>query len=418
MSDRQRRILQFIPDGFPTFRADVSVLFGVYLPRFGVFSDLVAQAAAEGSLVDLPPWPAGQRLVCPRGSGRMKNLLRSFRHNLSVLRHTRAGTCDAIQVRDMVFFAIPALWRARRLELPFFYWMSFPMSEASIDLVRLQGLKLGLVRFLFVAAKGFIGKWILYKYVLPRADHVFVQSERMREDVAAEGIAREHMTPVPMGADMEYIDRLAPVPSCDSRLAGKRVVIYLGTLDRTRRIDFLFEVIKKVLPHIPELLLVLAGEAPEALDRQWLHERALELGVDHAVLKTGWLPTEEAWQYVKAAEIGLSPFRPSYLLDSASPTKAIEYLALGIPAVANDQPDQAWVLGESQAGICVPYTAEAFADAILTILQNPELAAGMRRRGPAFVRAHRSYETLARMVAGKYKQFITGARTEAGNEST
>ena len=411
MTDRELRFLYFIPDGFPTFRADVSVLFGTTLPKLGVYSDLVAQAASLELADKLPPWPAGQHFVCPRDGGRMKNLLLAFRHTLSVLWNARAESYDGIQVRDMVFFAIPALWRARRLKLPFFYWMSFPMSEASIDLVRLQGLKLGLVRFLFVALKGYVGKWLLYSYVLPRADHVFVQSDRMREDVAAEGIAFSKMTPVPMGADMEKIDHLALVASHDPRLIGKRVLVYLGTLDRTRRIDILFEAIQRVLPRFPDLLLVLAGEAPEEIDRAWLHERAVELGVEHAVLKTGWLPTEQAWQYVMAAEIGLSPFRPSYLLDSASPTKAVEYLALGIPAIANDQPDQAKVLGESQAGICVPYTAEAFANAISTILETPDLAAEMRRRGPAYVREHRSYETLGAMVSEKYRQLISCNQT-------
>jgi glycosyltransferase involved in cell wall biosynthesis len=413
MSEMQKRLLSFIPDGFPTFRPDVRVLFGETLPKYGVCADLVAQAAAECPADELPQWPAGKCYVCRHGGGRMQNLLRAFRHNLRMLWQTRPGTYDAIQVRDMVFFAVPALWRARWLKLPFFYWMSFPMSEASIDLARLQGLKLGLVRFLFVAFKGYVGRWLLYSYVLPRADHVFVQSDRMREDVAAEGIAIGQMTPVPMGADMAHIDRLAVVPSSDPRLTGKRVVVYLGTLDRTRRIDFLFEVVQKVLPRFPDLLLVLAGEAPEEIDRVWMNERAVELGVEHAVLKTGWLPTEQAWQYVKAAEIGLSPIRPSYLFDCGSPTKAIEYLALGIPAVANNQPDQAKVLGESQAGICVPYSVDDFADAVMTVLQNPELAAEMRERGPGYVRACRSYDTLGQMVAGKYLELIavrSGAR--------
>ena len=414
MTNRPLRLLHFIPDGFPTYRADVSVLFGTTLPLHGVCSDMVAQAAKVGPVEVMPEWPAGDIFVCPRSAGRMKNLLRSLWHNLRTLLRMRQDAYDAIQVRDMVFFAIPALWRARWLNLPFFYWMSYPMSEGSIDLARLQGLKLGLVRFLFVAIKGHLGKWLLYSYVLPRATHVFVQSDRMRDDVAAEGIAFSQMTAVPMGADMDRITSLAVMSSNDARLVGKRVIVYLGTLDRARRIDFLFEVIQIVLPRFPDLLLVLAGEAPEDIDRKWLHEQAVKLGVDHAVLKTGWLPSEQAWQYVKAAEVGLSPFRPSYLLDSASPTKVIEYLAMGIPAVANDQPDQAKVLGESKAGICVPYTADAFAEAIMKVMQDPAMAAEMRQRGPKYVREHRSYETLGRLVAGKYRELIPNAMGECG----
>lgn len=405
MNNRQLRLLAFVPDGFPTHRADVSVLFGASLPERGVRSDLVAQT--EGPADRLPPWQGGERFVCERGGGRVKNLLRTISHNLGALRRAGRGY-DGIQVRDMAFFAVPALWQARRLGLPFFFWMSYPMSEASIDLARTNGLKLGLVRLLFVALKGYLGKWLLYSYVLPRADHVFVQSDRMRDDVAAMGIRRDKMTPVPMGADMRRIDQVSIAPADDPRLCGKRVLVYLGTLQRNRRVDFMFEVLQKLLPRFPDLLLVLAGEAAEEADQDLLRQQAKALGVDHAVLKTGWLPTGEAWRYLKAAEIGLSPFPSGFLHDSTSPTKAIEYLALGIPAVVNDHPDQAKVIGDSGAGICVPYAVDAFAEAVARILDNPSLASEMRLRGPAYVRAQRSYDALGDMVAAKYRRLIEG----------
>lgn len=416
MTARPLRVLNFAPDGFPTHRADVSVLFGAALPERGVHSDLVTSAASEGPIDNLPSWPGGERLVCERSSGRIGNLLRTFMHNLRALRAARRGY-DAIQVRDMAFFAVPALRRARRLGLPFFFWMSYPMSEASIDLARTNGLRLGFVRLLFVAAKGYAGKWLLYSYVLPRADHVFVQSDRMRDDVAAMGIPSDKMTPVPMGADMRRIDRLPIAPSDDPRLAGKRVLVYLGTLQRNRRIDFMFEVLQKLLPRYPNLLLVLAGEAAEEADQELLRQQASALGVDQAVLKTGWLPTDEAWRYLKAAEIGLSPFPSGFLHDSTSPTKAIEYLALGIPAVVNDHPDQAKVIGESGAGICVPYAVDAFAGAVASILDDPALAAGMRERGPAYVRARRSYDALGDLVAAEYRRLIDSGWEGRGHAS-
>ena len=405
-NDEPRRLQYFVPDGYPTFRPDVSVLFGEAMPRLGVHSDLVAQKSTDDPVGTLPVWQGGRLCVCERSDGRIKNLLLAFFHNLRTLRQARRERYQAIIVRDMAFFSVPALWWARWQGLPLFFWMSFPMSESSIDVVRLNGLKLGLVRFLFVAFKGYAGRWLLYRYVLPRADHVFVQSDQMRRDVAAEGIAFERMTPVPMGADMERIDRLDIQPAADPRLAGKRVLVYLGTLDRTRRIDFLFRVLKLVLAKEPNAILVLAGEAPEQLDRDWLQSQAVETGVEQAVIKTGWLPTEAAWQYVKAAEIGLSPFRPSFLLNSTSPTKVVEYLALGIPAVANEHPDQAKVLGESGAGLCVPYEEAAFAEAVLKILGDPALAGAMRLNGPAYVRANRSYTSLATAVAGKLRELI------------
>ena len=58
------------------------------------------------------------------------------------------------------------------------------------------------------------------------------------------------------------------------------------------------------------------------------------------VLLTGWLPQPAALGYAVRAEVGLSPIPRGTLFDVSSPTKLVEYLALGIPGVANDIPDQ------------------------------------------------------------------------------
>jgi glycosyltransferase involved in cell wall biosynthesis len=106
------------------------------------------------------------------------------------------------------------------------------------------------------------------------------------------------------------------------------------------------------------------------------------------------------------AEVGLSPITRGVLFDVSSPTKLVEYLALGIPGVANDIPDQKLVIAQSGAGLCVPMQAEAFADATLRLLHEPELAARCAERGPPWVRAHRTYDILARDVARAYHRIL------------
>ena len=245
-----------------------------------------------------------------------------------------------------------------------------------------------------------------YGLVLPRARHIFVQSRRMVEDVAAHGIPISRMTPVPMGVDLEgsLPSRVAPIQ--DARLAGKRVVAYLGTLDRTRRIEVLFEMLVTARIACPDLMLVLAGDTEDAAHRDWLRREAQRLGVGDAVLWTGWLPTEQAWSYVRAAEVGLSPFPRGFLLDSASPTKAVEYMALGLPVVVNDNPDQAMLVEESGAGLCVPYRAETFAAALLTLLADARLRQEMGSRGQEYIAKVRGYDRIAEQVATAYRKCI------------
>ena len=93
----------------------------------------------------------------------------------------------------------------------------------------------------------------------------------------------------------------------------------------------------------------------------------------------------------------------------SSPIKLFEYMAMAKPAVANEEiPEQKEVLGESGAGILVPFTPEAFADAIIELLDNPERAAEMGQRGRQWVVKNRSYESLARQIEQGYFELVKG----------
>jgi glycosyltransferase involved in cell wall biosynthesis len=157
---------------------------------------------------------------------------------------------------------------------------------------------------------------------------------------------------------------------------------------------------------------VLVGEAEDEPEGRWLRSRAREVGVEDATLFTGWLPSQQGWRYVRAAEIGLSPIPRGTLLDCGSPTKLVEYQALGVPAVANDNPDQEHILREGGGGLCVPLTAEDFAEAVCRLLGDASLRRAMAASGQAYVRARRGYDTLAVELARKYAEVLRMAPGE------
>ena len=403
-----KRLLFATIEPCPTFRPDVAALFGKFLPRHGVASDLVAERApdSEGEVC----WGGGDALLVASRGARPGRYLANVLHYARMLFGADRRRYHALQVRDMPLVALLGLIAARLKGLPFFYWMSFPAPEGQIMLARKRGLSMGLVRFLFpLLWRGWTYHFILYRIVLPLADHVFVQSERMREDLVAKGIARAKLTPVVMGVDLERSvpERIAPVE--DARLAGKRLLVYLGTLARGRQVDILFDVLRLVRAQYADALLVLVGEAEDEGQERWLRSRAREAGVEDAVLFTGWLPIEQGWRYVRAAEIGLAPYPRGSLLDSGSPTKVVEYLALGVPVVANDNPDQQRILREGNGGLCVPLTARDFAGAICRLLGDASLRRSMAASGQAYVRAARSYDAIARLVARKYAELLDAA---------
>lgn len=398
-----RKLLFLIADGFPTHRPDVSILFGVELPRHGITCDLVAQDSGDQQSGEAC-WPFGHALVCRRTGSRMRDQLMAFWHDCRNLCTANAEDYDAIQVRDKVFAGLVGLACARWRKLPFFFWMSFPKSEGFIELARRERLSLGFVRWAIVAIKGHVGKHLIYKLLLPRCDHVFVQSDHMASDLVRHGIRRDRMTPVQMGVDLDRLASVQEAPEPFKRkLAGRRVIAYLGVLDRARRIDFLFEALAEVRKREPNACLLLIGDTNEAASRRWLECRAAELNVNDAVIWTGWVPAMVAWGYLRHADLAVSLVPRSDLFDCASPTKVVEYLALGLPVVANNQPDQHKVLSESGAGLSVAMRVDEFASAILSILNDPEMAAAMSSAGPPYVSEQRSYSLIGAKVANVYR---------------
>ncbi|WP_235276370.1 glycosyltransferase [Methylotenera sp. N17] len=400
MQPKRLHLLYFTAEQWPTFRPDVVALFGKYLPRHGVTCDLVTDRDIQATS-PLTAWGGGQAIVCNMPQSRIAQYVVKMLHNLKTLCLFDAQQYDAIQVRDMSVTAVFALLAARVKGLPFYYWLSYPQSEGQIDRAKKRGYRAGM-RYFFPLLQGYIGQWLLYYIVLKRADHVFVQSQQMRLDLVNQGIPFAQMTPVPMGVDTEAVSLEQILPSDDARLAGKRVLIYLGTMDPVRHIEILFQMLAIVKQHVPNVLMVLAGDVDDVAYRAWLRAQADTAGVSDYVLWNGWQAATQAWRYVRAAELGLSPVPRSYLLDMGSPTKAVEYMALGVPVIGNDNPDQQQVITESGAGVCVPYTAEQFAQAVIQLLQSPHLTQDMAAKGRAYVLAERGYDSISSEVASTY----------------
>ena len=85
-----------------------------------------------------------------------------------------------------------------------------------------------------------------------------------------------------------------------------------------------------------------------------------------------------------------------------SPTKLVEYLALGLPVVANDHPEQRLILRPSRAGVCVPWGAQYFARGVLVDETQSGRACGDGARGRAWVEANRTYARIAADVERTY----------------
>lgn len=388
------RFLYATAETHPTYRADVRVLFGKYLPELGIETDLVALSPRT---TELPPWGGG-RLLCRRFGSSIGFVIADIAQQLSLIWHCFRGY-DGLIVRDKPLLGIIGLFAARLARIPFVYWMSFPMPEAYLTIARDRSIHRR--RRLYAWLRGQIGSCALYRIMVPLSDFLFVQSPVMLEQLRGKSLSPTRALPVPMGVDVSALPEY-PKATIAEATFRRPSAVYLGTLSPLRRaeLELMIDAAKLVGEVRPDFLLLVIGEADTEGEKGWLRRYAEAHRAAQWVRFLGWLPYDEGLAHAQTCAIGLSPFPRGELFDSASPTKTIEYMSLGLPVVCNNQPDQADVIEQSGGGLCVPLTPSAFASAILELLSDPKRAQAMGKAGQAWVSENRDYRRLSGMVAG------------------
>ncbi len=339
-----------VPDHFPAFRVDVSELFGVSLREQGL--EVEWFMANNGPRL-LPHRTTffGQGCIIPLkfpGNDKLSKVMTKLGYWLidaALMVRAAFRKFDILQTRDKYIVAMVALLMAKITRKRFVYWCSYPFPEHALEIARDSK---GLAR-LFRVLNGKIAHFVLYRVVMRFADHSFVQSQQMLLDVASYGVPPGKITSVPMGVPTRLLD-WAAVHSL-SVVPGR--VVYLGTMASVRRLHMLIDAFSLVHRRFPAATLVMVGDGVKPQDRASLEQQAASLGLGAAVQFTGFVSIEDAWTLAASAAVCVSPFYPSQILNSASPTKLNEYMALGRPVVCNDHPEQTAVIKDSGAGLCV-----------------------------------------------------------------
>jgi len=395
-------------DRFPPFRPASEAIFGYEFARRGHRVDWLMPAEHLVQSGRILRFGHGLVFAAPRqeGSSRLQrahNYLHDFLNDLRIFGLTRRNRYDLIQVKDKYVSALFCLLVARLRKIPFCYWLAYPHAEAS-----LYGARQRIVRYpVLYWFRGMYQYFLLYKILLPAADHVFVQSEQMRRDIENKGIARSKMTPVPGSLVLAGV----PYRAADDPGPEGKTILYVGTLIRERKLDFLIRVLARLDERHRDTKLVLlgAGENPE--DEALLRSEMAACEIDPVRVDfAGRVSRDEVWRHIEKAAICLSPYKPSFILNSTSPTKLIEYMAMARPVVANEHPEQSPVLRESGGGLDVPWEEGAFAAAIGGLLDDPAMCREMGLKGRDWVERNRSAEVLANLVEERYLALCSARR--------
>jgi glycosyltransferase involved in cell wall biosynthesis len=225
------------------------------------------------------------------------------------------------------------------------------------------------------------------------------------------GAARLHVTSDTERLDLERCGlALAPVsviangtevPDTVGRAPIARRVLFLGRLSWKKNLDALV----RAVAALPECGLTLAGPDDEGLEPH-LSRLASELGIEERVRFVGQADAEQKVRlFVQAACAVLPSINENF------GNVVLEAMAHGCPVVVSPGVGSRSVVEASGGGLVASGSdAQSLQVALAALLENPEGAEEMGRRGAEFVRRHYSWAAIAAQMVSMYREVLAHRR--------
>ena len=209
------------------------------------------------------------------------------------------------------------------------------------------------------------------------ADHVVATNESYRETAIGRGkVPAGRVTVVRTGPNPERLRKGARV---DTWRHGRRYLCaYLGVMGPQDGVDLALRAAAAIVRWgRDDVHFVFVGSG-DSYDE--LVSLAQELGIEERVTFTGRVPDATVFEVLSTADIGLSPDPLNPLNDVSTMNKTMEYMAFELPVVAFDLKETRVSAGPA-AVYAQPHDTDAFARAIVELLDAPERRAEMGRQG-------------------------------------
>jgi glycosyltransferase involved in cell wall biosynthesis len=202
-----------------------------------------------------------------------------------------------------------------------------------------------------------------------------------------------YQTPIEPEALTELADKL--------NLHGRIPILYTGTYERYQGLDMVLDCVDRVVRQYPEAIFIFVG-AKVYQAQEWT-EKADARSLGNHTLFINVVSPEDSMVYLAYASILISP----RLNGTTVPLKIYSYLHAGKPIVATNINAHTQVLTDDTAMLVDP-NQQAFAEGILKLLGDPELARCMGENAHRLAQEKFNYQNYMMKVNKIYKTLEKG----------
>jgi glycosyltransferase involved in cell wall biosynthesis len=250
------------------------------------------------------------------------------------------------------------------------------------------------------------------RWGLRHADAVTVASRALQTLTWAMGGTPERVFYLPNGVEetgTTYEEEVAL--SSDSR-----PVLLLYTRFFEFDVRRLWRIVRRIRDRCPDVRLLVVGKGlfdeegvllTLAQDTGWRilnsHYDWHEDFGDADLIYTGWVPYENLSMYFTQADVALYPFDDTLINRTKCPVKLLDLLRAGVPVVGDAVGQIVENIRPGETGLLVPPGDDvAFAEAVLTLLEDEALRCAMSLRARQDVRERFAWHKLAAVAESAY----------------
>ena len=210
------------------------------------------------------------------------------------------------------------------------------------------------------------------------ADRAIAVHDPHRDVLIRRGAPRSKITVLPNVPD----SRIFRKQGAAAQAASPFRIVYHGTIARRLGLDLAVSAFAKVAGQCPQAQLEIFGDGDAASD---LKAQIAASGVsDRIHFSPKMFRVESISEMIQGASVGIICNRRDPATEYMLPVKLLEYVHLGIPAIAPSLMTIQHYFGEDQVEYYDPGNIDEFAAAICRLYSNPDRRAKLARKGAEF----------------------------------
>jgi glycosyltransferase involved in cell wall biosynthesis len=213
------------------------------------------------------------------------------------------------------------------------------------------------------------------------SDHVIISNHLWHKTLTSRSVNESKCTTV-----MNYPDENIFYQRPKTRLDGKFIMVYPGTLGWHQGLDIAIKAFAKIADQAPEAEFHIYGRGPE---RDNLAALIAALHMKNKIFLKNPLPINKIAEIMANADLGVVPKKNDPFGGEAFSTKILEFMSLGIPVIVSGTKIDKHYFNDSVVKFFNPDDINDLAQSMLTLLKDKKQCDTLRDNALCFVEDYR-----------------------------